>query len=240
MLRALIGLSATVFTLWMLIDARQRRVEEWWYLIILMPLGEWAYFFTVKIRDFEIGFVERLWNPPPESLTTLKRRLDQSPSDANRLSLAWAHLRSDEPAQAAEHFADVLRRDPSDPSALHGLGLARIDMEEPAAAITPLQRLVEEQPAYDDYEAWHDLAYAHWQCDNRIAAVEVLRRLLEVSPRIQHRVVLGGYLVKLGESEAAREVLEQAVRDFDELPRHLRRSARRWIKQARALQAELA
>jgi hypothetical protein len=41
------------FSLWMLIDAYRRNADQFWYVIILVPLGEWAYFFLVKIRDYE-------------------------------------------------------------------------------------------------------------------------------------------------------------------------------------------
>ncbi|MEM6532584.1 MAG: tetratricopeptide repeat protein [Myxococcota bacterium] len=229
----LVGLSATVFTLWMLVDARQRRVDEWWYLIIVMPLGEWAYFFAVKVRDYEIGFIERLWEPPAPSLETLKRRLDQTPSDENRLQLGWALLREGKAADALEHFHSVARRDPNDPSALHGMGLARIDMNEPAAAVAPLARVVETKPSHDDYEVWHDLAYAHWESENRLEAVAALRQLVSTSPRVKHKVLLGTYLARMGERDEARALLEEALNDYTDLPRGNRRGLRSWLKQAR-------
>ncbi len=239
MLRGLVGLSATVFTLWMLVDAYQRRAESYWYFIILMPLGEWAYFLAVKRHDFNWGFLAGFRKPPPASLEILKRRLRDSPSDKNRLETGWAHLEANEPEPAAELFQSVLRRDPDDPRALHGLGLARIDLEEPASAVAPLSRLVEREPAYDDYEVWHDLAFAHWESENRLEAIATLRRLVETSPQVKHKVILGGYLGRMGEKGEARTVLEEAIADYDDLPRHLRREARRWLKQAREELAEL-
>ncbi|MEL6544520.1 MAG: tetratricopeptide repeat protein [Myxococcota bacterium] len=234
MLRGLLALSATVFTLWMLVDAYQRRAESFWYIVILMPLGEWAYFIAVKRHDFRWGSFNAVVKPAPASLETLKRRLRDSPSDANRLKTGWAHLENDQPAEALPLFESVLRRDPRDPRALHGLGLARIDLNEPASAIRPLQTLVDDQPAYDDYEIWHDLAFAHWESENRLEAVNTLRRLVETSPRIKHKVILGSYLARMGEKPEARACLEEAIADFDDAPRHVRRDARKWVKQARA------
>ena len=43
------------FSLWMLVDAYQRHAEHYWFLIILFPFGEWAYFFLVKVHDFKGG-----------------------------------------------------------------------------------------------------------------------------------------------------------------------------------------
>ena len=47
---------STVLKVWMIIDAIQRRVNFIWYLIIFfVPLGEWIYFFVVKMHDFNAG-----------------------------------------------------------------------------------------------------------------------------------------------------------------------------------------
>ena len=45
----------TAFMIWMLVDAINRRAEYYWYIIIFVPFGEWVYFFTVKIHDFNFG-----------------------------------------------------------------------------------------------------------------------------------------------------------------------------------------
>jgi hypothetical protein len=46
------------FSAWMLIDAIKRGARHWWMIIILVPFGEFIYFFTVKIKDFK-GLFER-------------------------------------------------------------------------------------------------------------------------------------------------------------------------------------
>ena len=42
--------AQTAFSIWMLVDAIQRRAPYYWYFIIAMPFGEWIYFFMVKIK----------------------------------------------------------------------------------------------------------------------------------------------------------------------------------------------
>jgi len=45
-----------LFSTWMVIDALKRGNQDWWiFVIILLPFGEFFYFFTVKIHDFNIG-----------------------------------------------------------------------------------------------------------------------------------------------------------------------------------------
>jgi hypothetical protein len=43
------------FSIWMLVDAYKRGAQGWWIVIILVPLGEWVYFFVVKMQDFSGG-----------------------------------------------------------------------------------------------------------------------------------------------------------------------------------------
>ncbi len=48
-------LLSYAFSVWMLVDAYQRRAEHYWYLIIFFPLGECVYFFLVKVHDLRGG-----------------------------------------------------------------------------------------------------------------------------------------------------------------------------------------
>lgn len=45
-------LASYAFSIWMLVDAYQRGAQGWWIVIILVPLGEWVYFFVVKFPDY--------------------------------------------------------------------------------------------------------------------------------------------------------------------------------------------
>ncbi len=47
------------FSIWMLIDAVKRGARHWWMIIILVPFGEFIYFFMVKIKDFKGAFQKR-------------------------------------------------------------------------------------------------------------------------------------------------------------------------------------
>ena len=47
-------------SIWMIVDAYKRGSQGWWIVIILVPLGEWIYFFAVKFQDFD--FSNRVFN----------------------------------------------------------------------------------------------------------------------------------------------------------------------------------
>src|SRR4051812_34944471 len=83
-------LAQAALTIWMVIDANRRGVDGYWFWIILViqPLGAWAYFFVHKLpalrRDggWFAGLFQRR-----ASLAELRHRADQSPTPANRLEL---------------------------------------------------------------------------------------------------------------------------------------------------------
>ena len=45
---------ALALKLWMLLDAMRRRVHVLWYIVLTVPFGEVIYFFTIKMRDFNV------------------------------------------------------------------------------------------------------------------------------------------------------------------------------------------
>ena len=79
---------SSAFSLWMLYDASQRRVPYYWFCIICVPMGEFAYFFAVKIHDFDLPSL-RLGARGP-SIEETRYRLEQNPCVANQMDLAEA------------------------------------------------------------------------------------------------------------------------------------------------------
>src|SRR3954468_404682 len=70
-------------TVWMLVDASRRRVDYYWYWLILglQPFGAWAYFIAYKAGDLRggSGWVAGLFHRPP-SLEELRHRAEQTPT----------------------------------------------------------------------------------------------------------------------------------------------------------------
>ena len=57
----IIGLLQLAFTIWMMVDAYHRSVEQFWYWIILLfqPIGAWAYFFSIKLHTLRMPGMRR-------------------------------------------------------------------------------------------------------------------------------------------------------------------------------------
>src|SRR5215212_6869882 len=98
------------FSIWMLVDANTRGVESSWFAFILLvqPIGTWAYFFVHKMKDFRGAsrWLADLFHLRP-SLEELRYRLGQSPTAANRMALAERLVEDGEYAEALPHLQAV-------------------------------------------------------------------------------------------------------------------------------------
>ena len=154
MIRLLLLLSQ-VFMLWMLWDAFQRRCERYWYLIILLPLGEWFYFFMVKFHDPEFSRAKSVVTAAfkkPVTVESLRYRAQETPSLANRLLYAQGLHDQGDYSQAGGLFSEILHRDPKQKEALLGLGLCLQGNGDLAGAIEQFGVLIDLDHASFDYE----------------------------------------------------------------------------------------
>lgn len=233
MLRLLFALQQ-LFMLWMLVDAIRRRAEYHWFLVILLPFGEWIYFFMVKIHDPELrSIVGRLKPSRPPDLAELRGRFEQSPSAFNQLALARGLHDSDQFELAAAEFGAVLAGDPQDRGALYGRAFCRIGLRDWVGAIADLEALVRVDPGYQEGEPWLFLAKAHWKIGSRDEALATLEALCRRSSRINHAVTRAQYLHEAGRTDQARTLLEQALKDYGLSPRFIQRRDWSWSLKAR-------
>ncbi len=225
-----------VFMAWMLIDAIRRGAERRWFWIIFIPFGEWYYFFMVKIHAPEMAWLKNLFHyEKPVSLDSLRYRCEQTPSLANRLRLAQALHDGGSYDEGAELFSDVLNRQPETREALLGLALCRAGQGDDDGAVEHLERLVELDRAYDEYQPWLHLTEAFWRLDRRDDALQLLERLVATSPRLGHSVALAQFQIEAGKPEPARATLWQALEHHSHAPRFARRNNRAWARRAKKM-----
>jgi hypothetical protein len=231
-----------LFMLWMLIDAIRRRADYYWYLVMFVPFGEWAYFFMVKIHDFRrrdgVGPF-RIFAPGKPKLTDLRYAAERTPSLLNKRQLADGLHDAGEFDEAKQLYDEVLRRDNRDKDALYGAAACCSSLAQHQEAIAMLERLVDLDAAYRDREPWIDLAREQRASGDLAAAEATLRRLLTGSTRLPHRLALAEVLVERDATADARELLEHALRDHDHAPAFQRRAERPALKAAQKLHRSL-
>lgn len=225
----------------MVVDAARRRAPVYWYLIIfLLPLGDVLYFLIVKLPDLNQSAgrtrsMEAFKSPTPEvapKLEDLERRAQETPSLDNLLRYAQGLYDAGRHVEAQGVFERILSQDPEEPDARYGRALCQLHLGELDATIEALRQVIERDPPFRDYEPWFDLAYALWQVERPDAAIDVLRRLVNLSPRLKHRAILGRYLARAGHTDDAREVLKRSIDDYNLARGFERDHNRRWFNEA--------
>lgn len=230
-------IAQTAFSLWMLVDAVRRGAHSMWWIIIMVPFGEWAYFFAVKLptlRTSSSPMVRRLVQKRM-SVDQLRHQLEETPSHENRVYLAQGLHDRRMFAEAGKLFAQVVAADDADKDALYGQARCCIETKENAKAIALLERLTKLDLDYAEFEPCFELADLY-TASNRVAdAEQLLRRACKKSQRIGPRARLAKTLIATGNTSEARSVLEAGMRTFNSSPKFVRRRDHREASLARRL-----
>lgn len=226
----------TAFSVWMLVDAIRRGAEQYWWVIVMFPFGEVAYFIAVVLPDLQRsrGRLQKLLERPP-SLKSLRRDFEQTPSHQNRLRLAQGLHDAEEYDEASERFAEVLGREPGDRGALYGYARCCEEIGDREQAIEALTHLFEQDPGYLDYEPVYELAGLLKESGEESEAIEVLEALARSVHRVGPRAELGHYLIDAGRGDEARKVLKSGLDSYETSPRPIRRRDGRDARRARRL-----
>jgi hypothetical protein len=235
----LLYIAAAAFKLWMLIDAMKRRVDNYWYFIIAMlPFGDWAYFFVHKFPDLRQTWARKQKQRPP-SLEKLRFDVQVTPSAKNRLVLAAALYDQGQLPEAKQEFLAVLKTHPSDAQARYGLALTLKAEGDFHAAVAALEELLERSPGYDEYAAMLELVDAHKRINEPDVALGLLQQLVRSSPRTKHQLALAEHLVDMQQFDDARRQLDVALTDFEHLPQFAKQREARYASACRALRRHL-
>ena len=226
----------TAFSLWMLYDASQRRVPGWWYFVILMPFGEWAYFFIVYLqRDTKIRNTVRKLGTRAASVEELQEAVDALPSLANKIRLAQGLHDFGRMEEASEHFRHVIAKDDENKEAYYGLALSCMGAGDAAGALEALETLVAVDIAYKDFAPGAELAALLWRQGRRDEALATMKRVSRRSQRFKHEVQYAMFLIESDCGEEAAALLEAGLSQHDSGPRFAQRQDAVWAKRARAL-----
>jgi hypothetical protein len=222
---------------WMLVDAHRRGVDYYWYYIILfIPLaGPLAYFFLFKVHDFH-GW--RSWFQPKTSLHELQYRAEQTPTLANHLALAQRLIEQKDYASALPHLEKAHPMEPEHSQVMYSLAVCYKELGQPDKAVPLLERIINRDRTWSDYAAWRMLIETREQTGNKEFAMKACRDLVKVAPSIRHRCLLAEHLLAAGQTDEARQILDQALQDHYYAPGPLRRRNRHWASEARRLQKQ--
>jgi len=228
--------AVAAFTIWMLVDAYRRGVETFWFWVILFfpGVGPLAYFFAVKLADWQRLRDWSFWQRRA-SLTELRYRAEHVPTLTNRLALAERLVEQRAYAEAVPHLTAALNQEPDLCPALYALAVCRAEEGQPAQAVPLLEKIIARERIWSNYAAWHRLIQVQAAGGDAGKALATCRELARLAPTLQHRCLLAEHLLDQGLNDEARNILELSLEEHRYAPGFIRRRNRRWASQARQL-----
>tara|TARA_R110002073_G_scaffold257750_2_gene420571 strand:+ start:2432 stop:3166 length:735 start_codon:yes stop_codon:yes gene_type:complete len=220
----------TAFSLYMLVHAARQGAPPYWWIIIMMPFGEWAYFLAVylparkKSASFAKSFV--VFSERPPSLEVLYRSHRHTPSHDNKLRLAQGLFDAGKLSDSNELFSELLQEDANDTDALFGYAQSCVALGDTDAASRAFEHLLDLQLEYRSYSAAYQLCRQYWKEDREADCIKLLQRICKKTQRLEPRLELARYLIALDRHPEARDILEGGLDSLAGSPAHAQRQQR--------------
>lgn len=224
-------------TLWMLTDASRRHVDTWWIWIILViqPLGAWAYFCVYKLPDLNSGaWLANLFHRPP-SVEELRHWAEQTPTLANRLELGERLAETGAYGEAVRYLEPVVAQEPEHCRAQVALARAYRGLGNPHKAVPLLKQVIARQPSWGNYDAYRQLIEVSQEAGDQTEVLTQCRALVRALPSLEHRHRLATQLLATGQKAEARTVLTEGLTEYRYLSGPSRRRDRRWVGKVQQL-----
>jgi hypothetical protein len=240
-LRALLAsplfLIATLFQVWMLIDAVRRREWIWAVLIFLFSfLTALLYFFLVyrqapaATRGFELpGAFDR------RRIRELQAKIHHLDKPHLYLELGDIYFHQGKTAQAEAAYRAAMERDPTDIDTRAHLGQCLLRQKRPAEARPLLESVCQENPQHDYGHSRMAYAEALTALGEPDAAIPVWEQAIEQHAYPRARVQLAELYLSKKRPDTARQLLREVLEEDPHAPAFQRRRDRVWIRRARAL-----
>jgi len=220
----------------------KRRPENYWLFIIIFGgvLGAGVYVVVEMIPDLGLlrgvfqGFGRR------SRIQALETQILDNPSAGNLEEVAELYFEKKDYAKAREALNRAIQSRSDSPHAFYLRAKAALGMNDYAAAIPDLERVVNKDLKFDYYRATGLLGDACARTGDLERAAYYFAPAVEHSTTPETIYNYANYLKLKGEKEAAREWTKKLQAKKRTLPRYMQRVERPWFRKGRALEKELA
>ena len=216
----------------------RRRPETYWLWIILFGggLGALVYIVAEVLPDVDRlrGSINRFSRR--RRIRELETIIIDNPAVGNLEELADLYLEEGRYARARELYDTVIttaRTDSLDP--FYRRAIAALELEDFAAALPDLERVVAKDPKYDFHRAIGLLAYAHSRAGDADKAEALFKSATDISTLSETYYNYASFLAASRRTADAREWAQRILAKKPTMPRYLQRRERPWFRKARAL-----
>jgi hypothetical protein len=220
----------------------RRRPETYWLYIIFLGgfLGASAYIIAevlpdvALLRDLFQGFGRR------SRIQTLETQILDNPSAGNYEELGELYKEQKQYAKAHEAFNRAIAARSDSPHTFYFRAQCELALNDFAAAIPDLERVVGADRKFDYYRAEGLLADAYARTGDLDRAGQLFAEVTQFSTTPETLYNYANYLKLLNRREEALEWTRKLLAKKRTLPRYMERIERPWFRKGKALLKELA
>lgn len=233
-----IGLHVVVAVLFAIHAVRTNQPLYWLFILFLFPLlGSVVYGVAIWMPEMrqhrgvrKVGSNVRKLFDPARELREATHATELAPTVGNQLRLADALVDAGRASEAVPHYQRAMAGlYAGDADIQARLARALLESARPAEARDLLDRLIAAQPDFKSPTAHLTYARAVAACGDRDKGHEEFGVLVGYYPGLEARARYATLLHEWGDTERARTVAAEALRDAKRLPAHTREGEREWI-----------
>ena len=220
----------------------RRRPENYWFYVIffLGPPGAGVYILAEVLPDLGLlrgvfqGFGRR------SRIQKVETEILDNPSVANYEELGELYKDQGQYEKSREAFNHAITGRSDSIYTYYSRAQSSLGMNDLAAAIPDLERVVAGDRKFDYYRAAGLLANAYAQTGQLERADQVFAEVTQISTTPETLYNYASFLKTANRREEAREWLQKLVAKKRTLPRYMQRRERPWFRKGKALLKELA
>ena len=220
----------------------RRRPEGYWFYVILFLgwLGAGVYIVAEVLPDLGLlrgvfqGFGRR------SRIQKVETDIIDNPSAANFEELGELHKDQGQYAKAREAFTNAIAARSDSIYTFYSRALCSLALNDMAAAISDLERVVTTDRKFDYYRAGGLLADAYARTGQMDRAEPLFAEVTQISTTPETLYNYASFLKTANRRDEAREWAQKLIAKKRTLPRYMQRRERPWFRKGRALLKELA
>jgi len=219
----------------------RRRPENYWFFIILFGglIGASAYIVIEVVPDAGMlrntfkGFGRR------SRIQVLETQILDNPSPGNYEELGELYLEEKKFAKARDAFTAAIKARDDSPYTLYHRAQASLGLNDFAAAIPDLVRVVAGDRKFDYYRAAGLLADAYARSGDLDSAAAFFAEVTQFSTTTETLYNYAHFLSQRGQTAEAREWTQKLLAKKRTLPRYMQRIERPWFRKGKTLLRKL-